>query len=99
MNREIVLLIVEFIIRLFVILAIPMLYKFIKKYKLDKAVKDAVWAAEQLLRKNDPTGEKRREFVEKYVLERFKISEEELRVLIESFVKELNLLQEYKSQG
>lgn len=98
MNREIILLIVELIIRLFVVAAIPMLYKLIKKYKLDKAIKDAVWAAEQLLKKNDPTGEKRREFVEKYILERFKISEEELKVLIESFVKELNLLQEHKGQ-
>lgn len=94
MNREIILLIVEFVIRLFAIAAIPILYKFIKKYRLDKTVRDAVWAAEQLLKKNDPTGEKRREFVEKYVLDRFKINEDELRILLESFVKELNLMQE-----
>lgn len=96
MSREVILLIAEFLIRLFVIVAIPALYKLVRKYKLDKAIKDAVWAAEQLLKKNDPTGEKRRAFVENYILERFKISEEELRVLIESFVKELNLIQEKK---
>ena len=98
MNREVILLILEFVIRLFVIVAIPMLYKFIKDHKLDKATRDAVWAAEQLLKKNDPTGEKRRAFVEKYVLNKFNISEEELEVLRESFVKELNLLQEQKGQ-
>ena len=30
----------------------------IKQYNLEKAIKDAVWVAEQLFKKNDPPGEK-----------------------------------------
>lgn len=93
MNREVILLIAEFLIRLFVIVALPMLYKLVKKHKLEKTIQNAVWAAEQLFKKNDPTGEKRRAYVENYILKRFNISEEELRMLIESFVKELNIIQ------
>ena len=94
MDKQAILLIVEFLIRLFVLLLLPKIYKWIKQHNLEKAIKDAVWAAEQLFKKNDPTGEKRKAFVQEYILERFKISEEELNILIEAFVKELNLIQE-----
>ena len=94
MDKQVILLIVEFLIRLFVLLLLPKIYKWIKQHNLEKAIKDAVWAAEQLFKKNDPTGEKRKAFVQEYILERFKISEEELNILIEAFVKELNLIQE-----
>jgi hypothetical protein len=97
MNREIVLLLVEFLIRLAVLIIVPLAYKLLKKYNLEKAVKEAVWAAEQLLKKNDPTGEKRKYFVKTYILDRFKISEEELDVLIEAAVRELNIIQKKKS--
>jgi len=98
MNREIVLLLVEFLIRLAVLIIVPLAYKLLKKYNLEKAVKEAVWAAEQLLKKNDPTGEKRKYFVKTYILDRFKISEEELDVLIEAAVRELNIIQEKADQ-
>jgi len=94
MDKQVILLIAEFLIRLFVLLLLPKIYKWIKQYNLEKAIKDAVWGAEQLFKKNDPTGEKRKAFVQEYILERFKISEEELNILIEAFVKELNLIQE-----
>lgn len=94
MDKQVILLIAEFLIRLFVLLLLPKIYKWIKQYNLEKAIKDAVWAAEQLFKKNDPTGEKRKAFVQEYILERFKISEDELNILIEAFVKELNLIQE-----
>lgn len=94
MDKQVILLIVEFLIRLFVLLLLPKIYKWIKQHNLEKAIKDAVWAAEQLFKKNDPTGEKRKAFVQEYILERFKISEDELNILIEAFVKELNLIQE-----
>lgn len=97
MNREIVLLLVEFLIRLAVLIIVPLAYKLLKKYNLEKAVKEAVWAAEQLLKKNDPTGEKRKYFVKTYILDRFKISEEELDVLIEAAVRELNIIQKKTS--
>lgn len=99
MNREIVLLLVEFLIRLAVLIIVPLAYKLLKKYNLEKSVKEAVWAAEQLLKKNDPTGEKRKYFVKTYILDRFKISEEELDVLIEAAVRELNIIQEKVDQG
>jgi hypothetical protein len=98
MNREIVLLLVEFLIRLAVLIIVPLAYKLLKKYNLEKAVKEAVWAAEQLLKKNDPTGEKRKKFVEEYILEKFKIHKEELDVLIEAAVKQLNIIQEKADQ-
>jgi len=98
MNREIVLLLVEFLIRLAVLIIVPLAYKLLKKYNLEKSVKEAVWAAEQLLKKNDPTGEKRKYFVKTYILDRFKISEEELDVLIEAAVRELNIIQEKADQ-
>ena len=94
MDKQVILLIVEFLIRLFVLLLLPKIYKWIKQHNLEKAIKDAVWAAEQLFKKNDPTGEKRKAFVQEYILERFNISKDELNILIEAFVKELNLIQE-----
>lgn len=99
MNREIVLLLVEFLIRLAVLIIVPLAYKLLKKYNLEKAVKEAVWAAEQLLKKNDPTGEKRKYFVKTYMLDRFKISEEELDVLIEAAVRQLNIIQKQTGQA
>ncbi len=99
MNREIVLLLVEFLIRLAVLIIVPLAYKLLKKYNLEKAVKEAVWAAEQLLKKNDPTGEKRKYFVKTYILDRFKISEEELDVLIEAAVRQLNIIQKQTGQA
>ncbi len=93
MNREIFLLMVEFVIRLAILFLLPLIYRLIKKYNLEKAIKEAVWAAEQLLKKTDPTGEKRKYFVKTYILDRFNISEAELDVLIEAAVKELNIIQ------
>jgi len=92
--REIILLIVEFLIRLIVIVAIPYAYKLMEKYNLEKTIKNAVWAAEQLLKEVDPDGSKRKEYVKRYILDKFKIDEEELEVLIEAAVKELNIIQE-----
>ena len=94
MDKQVILLLMEFLIRLFILLLLPKIYKWINQHNLEKAIKDAVWAAEQLFKKNDPTGEKRKAFVQEHILERFKISEEELNILIEAFVKELNLIQE-----
>lgn len=94
MDKQVILLLMEFLIRLFILLLLPKIYKWINQRNLEKAIKDAVWAAEQLFKKNDPTGEKRKAFVQEHILERFKISEEELNILIEAFVKELNLIQE-----
>lgn len=93
MNRELLMLILEFAIRLFIIVAVPFGYKLIKKYNLEKAIKNAVWAAEQLLKKEDPNGEKRKAFVKEFILDKFKIDEKELEILIEAYVKQINLIQ------
>lgn len=94
MNREVILLIAEFLIRLFVIVALPMLYKLVKKYKLEKTIQNAVWAAEQLFKKNDQTGEKRKEYVINYLSNKgVKLTIEDLDVLIEAAVRELNIIQ------
>ena len=58
MDKQVILLIAEFLIRLFVLLLIPKIYKWIKQHNLEKAIKDAVWAAEQLFKKNDSPSEK-----------------------------------------
>lgn len=93
MNRDLLLLILEFLIRFFIVAAVPFGYKLIKKYNLDKAIKNAVWAAEQLLKKDDPDGEKRKAFVKEFILDKFKIDEKELEILIEAYVKQLNIFQ------
>jgi hypothetical protein len=99
MNREIALLVAEFLIRLAILIVVPLVYRLLKKHNLEKAVKEAVWAAEQLLKKNDPTGEKRKKFVEEYILSKFKISKEELDVLIEAAVRQLNIIQKQTGQA
>ena len=54
----------------------------------------AVKAAEQLLKKNDPTGEKRKEYVINYLSNKgVKLTIEDLDVLIEAAVRELNIIQ------
>jgi len=98
MNRELLMLILEFVIRLFVVVAIPFGYKLVKKFSLEKAIKNAVWAAEQLLKKEDPDGEKRKAFVKEFILDKFKIDEKELEILIEAYVKQLNLIQNETSE-
>lgn len=92
-NKELVLLIMEFVVRLLALLAIPYGYGLIKQYNLEKAVKYAVQAADQILKEEDPTGEKRKAFVQKYILDRFKLDEEDLQVLLEAWVNQLNIEQ------
>ena len=72
----------------------------IAKYSTEKRaavvdyVKAAVFAAEQIFKVSDPTGKLRKDFVLNFLNEKdFKITEDELNILIEAAVKELNLIQ------
>lgn len=57
-------------------------------------IKSAVWAAEQILKREDPTGEVRKQYVIDYLLGKgVKLDLADLDVMIEAAVKELNLAQ------
>lgn len=57
-------------------------------------VKAAVWAAEQILKREDPTGGIRKQYVLDYLLGKgVKIDIEDLDVMIEAAVKELNIME------
>jgi hypothetical protein len=91
MTQETIALIMDGIIRLIVLLIMPYLLSFIRKYQLEKTVRDAVLAAEKIF--NDPDmGELKNIFVKEYVFGKYKIKETDLDVLIESRLEELDMI-------
>lgn len=55
----------------------------------------AVKAAEQILKKEDPTGEKRKQYVINYLSSKgINLTIEDLNILIEAAVRELNIIQQ-----
>ena len=65
-----------------------------QRQKIQSIVNIGVWAAEQVLKLEDPTGAKRKQYVLDYVTGKgIKIDLADLDVMIEAAVKELNLLQ------
>lgn len=62
-----------------------------KRQEIYEYVEIAVKTAEQILKKHDPDGSKRKEFVLRQLNDKgFKINEDELNMLIEAAVQELN---------
>lgn len=66
------------------------LYPIIKRYNAEKYVKTAVYAAEQLFKSG--LVKDRLEYVKQTVAEKVNMKEEDLNLLIESFVTEVNAL-------
>ena len=65
-----------------------------KRAEVMDYVEAGVLAAEQIFKVTDPTGKLRKQFVLKFLNDKgFKISEDEINILIEAAVKELNLIQ------
>ncbi len=65
-----------------------------KRAEILDYVNAGVLAAEQIFKVSDPTGKLRKAFVLKFLNDKgFKISEDEINILIEAAVKELNLIQ------
>lgn len=93
MNKDILLLAMEFIIRLVIIAIVPVGVSYVRKYNLQKYISTVVLAAEQLFKKTDPDGTKRKTWVKENILNRFKIDPIDLDILIEAAVKELNILE------
>lgn len=93
MNKDVILLVVEFAIRLIIILALPMIYKLIKKYNLEKTIRDAVWAAEQMADARLIKMPKKEYVIDYLVSKGINITIQDLDVLIEAAVKELNIAQ------
>lgn len=61
---------------------------------INTVITAAVWAAEQVLKRDDPTGEIRKQYVVDYLLGKgIKLDLVDLDVMIEAAVKELNLAQ------
>ena len=84
-------LITDGIIRILILLIMPYLLSFIRKYQLEKAVGNAVLAAEKIF--NDPSmGELKNIFVKEYIFGKYKIKENDLDILIESRLEELDMI-------
>jgi len=65
-----------------------------KRAEINDYIKATVRAADQILKVSDPTGKFRKEFVLNFINRKgFKLTEDELNILIEAAVKELNLIQ------
>ena len=65
-----------------------------KRAKIYEYVDIAVNAADQILKVEDPTGEKRKQFVVDYLNDKgFKISMKDLDMIIEAAVNQLNMIQ------
>lgn len=93
MEKQTILLIVDYIIRILVVVIGTYGLGLIRKYKLEKWIKIAVSAAEQIY-KETGMGNVKKEYVLEFINSKFKfgITEEELETLIESAVKELNIV-------
>lgn len=92
MPREFLITIIEYAVRMVVLVIGVYAVQFIKQYNLEKWVDFCVGAAEQLAIAGIIDYDERKEYVKQRILEKFKISEEELDVLIEASVEELNRL-------
>ena len=70
-------------------------YSEIKRAEIEGFIDKAVKTAEQILKLYDPDGTKRKAFVLEQVNKKgFKITEDELNIIIESAVKDLNIIQD-----
>lgn len=78
-------------------LVVPLIklkYDAAKRARISEYVDITVGAADQILKINDPTGEKRKLFVINYLESKgFKINSKDLDLMIESSVQMLNLFQ------
>lgn len=92
MPKEIIMVIVEYALRMIIMAIGFYTLRFIKQYNLEKWVEFSVRAAEQLADVGIIDLGERKEYVKQQILNKFKISEEELDVLIEASVQELNIL-------
>ena len=92
MPKEILLTVVEYAIRIIVLVVGTYVIRFVKQYDLEKWVKFCVQAAEQIF--NAPgLGKEKKEYVRQRVIEKYHISEEDLDILVEAAVEELNRVQ------
>lgn len=93
MEKETILLIVDYVVRILIVTIGTYALGLIRKYKLEKWVKIAVSAAEQIHQESG-MGSIKKEYVVDFINNKFKfgITEKELDALIESAVKELNII-------
>lgn len=94
MEKQTILLIIDYAVRILIMIVGTYVLGLIRKYKLEKWVKIAVTAAEQM---HDAglIEVPKKDYVIEFINNKFKfgITEQELDNLIESAVKELNLIQ------
>lgn len=94
MEKQTILLIIDYAVRILIMIVGTYMLGLIRKYKLEKWVKIAVTAAEQM---HDAglIEVPKKDYVIEFINNKFKfgITEQELDNLIESAVKELNLIQ------
>jgi len=94
MPREVLMQIIEYAVRIVILVVGVYVIKFIKQHKLEKWVDFCVKAAEQLAEAGIIDKKEKKELVRQKVLKKFKITEEELNILIEASVQELNKLKD-----
>ena len=92
MPKEFLITIIEYAVRMVVLVIGVYVVQFIKQHNLEKWVDFCAGAAEQLAIAGIIDYDERKEYAKQRVLEKFKISEEDLDVLIEASVEELNRL-------
>ena len=100
---QIVLAIIGLLGTLITAIAVPLIkakYDAEKRAKIYDYIKIAVGAADQILKVEDPTGEKRKQFVVDYLTEKgLKITMEDLNMMIEAAVQQLNIIQQQAMVG
>lgn len=92
MPKEVLMAIIEYAVRMVVLVIGVYVIQFIKQYNLEKWVDFSVGAAEQLANAGIIDFNERKEYVRQSILDKFNISDEELDILIEASVEELNRL-------
>lgn len=95
--KEVLMIMIEYSVRMVVLVLGVYVIQFIKHYKLEKWVDFSVRAAEQLAEAGIINWEEKKEFARQSILERFKLTDEELNIYIEAAVEELNRVQEIYS--
>lgn len=89
MPKEILLTVVEYAIRIIILVVGTYIIRFVRQHDLEKWVKFCVQAAEQIF--DAPgLGKEKKEYVRQRITEKYKISEDDLDILIEAAVEELN---------
>ncbi|SET54947.1 Bacteriophage holin of superfamily 6 (Holin_LLH) [Natronincola peptidivorans] len=92
MDRELIMLFLDFGVKAVVMLVIALAGYFLRKYNMERWAVKAVMAAEQIWQHIPGSGEEKKAYVKDFLSEKFKyfgLTKKEVETLIESVVKEI----------